>query len=106
MPGIHVMCVSPPAGKFLRLDPGASVSCMSDRALQRDRQHLLQHGKLRQLTPVTLAGLASGHTELAMILSSLCIIIGKAACKHSMLVVPGLYCDDILGQDFMFGYDT
>ena len=90
----------------LRLDSGASVSCISAAAFQRDKAHLLKHGKVhRLLTPMTLSGFASAHTKVNMILTSPMLIIGNAACRHSFLVVPGLVCDYMLGQDFMLSYD-
>ena len=90
----------------LRLDSGASVSCISETAFQRDKKFLLQHGRVHTLlTPMTLSGFASAHTKVTHILTQPQFIIGNAACRHSFLVVPGLVCDYMLGQDFLLSYD-
>ena len=91
----------------LRLDSGASVSCISEKAFQQDKKFLLQHGKVHTLlTPMTLSGFASAHTKVTQILEGPQFIIGKAACTHSFMVVPELVCDYMLGQDFLLAYDV
>ena len=90
----------------MKIDSGASVSCISETAFQQDRKFLLAHGKMHSLlTPMTLSGLTSAHTKVTQILETPRFVIGKAACSHSFLVVPGLVCDYMLGQDFLLAYD-
>ena len=92
--------------RTFKLDSGASVSCISAACFEHDKSHLLRHGKAHTLlTPMTLSGFASAHTRVSTIVESPQFVIGNAACRHTVLVVPGLVCDYMLGQDFMMAYD-
>ena len=92
--------------RTLRLDSGAAVSCISKRALSRDAKHLLVHGKTYGLlNGISVSGFDSNHTRVTEVLYDAAIIIGSLACRLTFLVVPGLVCDYMLGQDFIVTYD-
>ena len=92
--------------RTLKFDSGASVSCISEKALRRDIHHLRRHADWLILDrPMSLSGFASAHTLVTQALQHVELIIGEAACRHSFLVVPGLVCDYMLGQDFALAYD-
>ena len=92
--------------RTLRLDSGAAVSCISKRALSRDAKHLLVHGKTYGLlNGISVSGFDSNHTRVTEVLYDAEIIIGSLACRLTFLVVPGLVCDYMLGQDFIVTYD-
>ena len=94
--------------RLLKMDSGAAVSCISQDALRRDLKYLVPPGRAtlhKLLTPMTLIGFASGHTKVTQALEGVQLIIGQAKCTHNFLVVPGLVCDYLIGQDFMEAYD-
>ena len=90
----------------LRLDSGASISCVSEEALAKDKDFLLSHGKLHRLiTPVKLSGLASAYARVTRVLVGVQLIIGHARCSHNLQVVPKLVCGYLMGHDFVRDYD-
>ena len=91
--------------RTLHLDSGAVVSCISMIAWERDAKHLLPQAQLhRLLTPITLSGFASGYSEVSLAAEAVRLVIGRAKCSHNFLIVPGLICDYLLGQDFLYAY--
>lgn len=92
--------------RWVKLDSGASISCISTEALEADGHHLIKRGKLQKLsTPMTVSGFASAHTRITQVLVNARLTIGKVACTQTFLVVPGLICNYLLGQDFMLTYN-
>ena len=92
--------------RVVKLDSGASLSCVSEKAYARDRAHLLSQGSECELkTPMTLSGFQSAHAQVQLVVKDAVLTIGKVACVHNLLVVPGLVCDYMLGQDFILQYD-
>ncbi len=92
--------------RLFRLDSGAAVSSMSREAFDRDAKHILPRANLvKLLTPMTLTGFASGHMKVSTALEGVRFTIGNSRCTHNFLIVPGLTCDYLLGQDFHLAYD-
>ena len=92
--------------RTFRLDSGAAVSSISKDAFDRDFQHFAPSARvLHLITPMTLTGFANGHMKISRAVEGVSFVIGLARYTHNFLVVPGLTCDYLLGQDFMLAYD-
>lgn len=89
-----------------KLDSGAAISCISTAALQRDREHLLAVGKELTVTKgLMVTGFDKSCASIGKLIHNPVLLINNAACRHSLLVVPNLCCEYLLGQDFIVTYD-
>ena len=89
-----------------KLDSGAAISCISTCAFQQDKAHLLVCGKELSVTKgLMVTGFDKSCASINKLIHNPVLMIGTAACRHSLLVVPNLCCDYLLGQDFIVTYD-
>lgn len=98
---------SPDLLRKASIDTGASMSCMSEAAFQRDKHTLLQHGKVFRLEePMTITMFGGQQVQATHTLRSLRVHIGGGWYQLDMLIVPGAMHEYLLAGDFLVNHDA